>query len=77
VHQIYIPRRMIMIYSAERSRSEYVEQVLADISSYYGYNDFLADKLFQLFPVEEVLVRLSNFTFSELFLPGHRIFRSQ
>ncbi|KAF8517132.1 NOL1/NOP2/sun family-domain-containing protein [Gautieria morchelliformis] len=38
-----------------RSRSEYVEQLLADISSYYGYNDFLADKLFQLFPVEEAI----------------------
>ncbi|KAF8522206.1 NOL1/NOP2/sun family RNA met [Hysterangium stoloniferum] len=38
-----------------RSRTEYVEQILADIASYYGYNDFLAEKLFQLFPVEEAI----------------------
>ncbi|PAV23644.1 NOL1 NOP2 sun family RNA met [Pyrrhoderma noxium] len=39
--------------SKDRSRSEYVEQLLADIASYYGYNDFLTEKLFQLFPVLE------------------------
>ncbi|KAL5533139.1 NOP2 [Sanghuangporus sanghuang] len=39
----------------DRSRSEYVEQLLADIASYYGYNDFLAEKLFQLFPVLEAI----------------------
>ncbi|KAF9005558.1 NOL1/NOP2/sun family-domain-containing protein [Cyathus striatus] len=38
-----------------RSRSEYVEQLLADICEYYGYNSFLAEKLFQLFPVEEAI----------------------
>ncbi|KAJ3822932.1 NOL1/NOP2/sun family RNA met [Lentinula raphanica] len=38
-----------------RSRSEYISQLLADISSYYGYNDFLAEKLFQLFPVAEAI----------------------
>lgn len=37
-----------------RSRSEYVEQLISDIASYYGYNDFLAEKLFHLFPVDEV-----------------------
>ena len=37
-----------------RARSEYVDQLVADIASYYGYNDFLAEKLFQLFPVNEV-----------------------
>lgn len=39
----------------DRSRSEYVEQLLADIASYYGYNDFLVEKLFQLFPVLEAI----------------------
>ena len=37
-----------------RSRSEYIEQLTSDIASYYGYNEFLAEKLFQLFPVPEV-----------------------
>lgn len=37
-----------------RLRSEYVDQLVSDIASYYGYNDFLAEKLFQLFPVSEV-----------------------
>ncbi|KAH7914989.1 NOL1/NOP2/sun family RNA met [Hygrophoropsis aurantiaca] len=38
-----------------RSRSEYVDQLVSDIASYYGYNDFLAEKLFQLFPVAEAI----------------------
>ncbi|KAJ3798718.1 NOL1/NOP2/sun family RNA met [Lentinula aff. detonsa] len=38
-----------------RSRSEYISQLLSDVSSYYGYNDFLAEKLFQLFPVTEAI----------------------
>ncbi|EJF65985.1 NOL1/NOP2/sun family RNA met [Dichomitus squalens LYAD-421 SS1] len=38
-----------------RSRSEYVQQLISDIASYYGYNDFLAEKLFQLFPVAEAI----------------------
>ncbi|KAF7967830.1 hypothetical protein HWV62_32953 [Athelia sp. TMB] len=38
-----------------RSRSEYTDQLIADIASYYGYNDFLAEKLFLLFPVAEAI----------------------
>ncbi|KDQ60725.1 hypothetical protein JAAARDRAFT_124502 [Jaapia argillacea MUCL 33604] len=38
-----------------RSRSEYLEQLIADISNYYGYNEFLAEKLFMLFPVAEAI----------------------
>ncbi|KAJ6596792.1 NOL1/NOP2/sun family RNA met [Mycena vulgaris] len=38
-----------------RSRSDYIEQLVSDVSSYYGYNDFLAEKLFLLFPVAEAL----------------------
>ncbi|KAJ2982126.1 hypothetical protein NUW54_g10789 [Trametes sanguinea] len=42
-------------YAAKgRSRSEYVQTLISDIASYYGYNEFLAEKLFQLFPVAEV-----------------------
>jgi len=37
-----------------RSRTEYIEQLILDIANYYGYNEFLAEKLFQLFPVAEV-----------------------
>lgn len=44
----------------DRSRSEYVSQLISDIASYYGYNEFLAEKLFQLFPVSEVCDLLSS-----------------
>ncbi|EIN07457.1 NOL1/NOP2/sun family RNA met [Punctularia strigosozonata HHB-11173 SS5] len=38
-----------------RARTEYVDQLVSDIASYYGYNDFLAEKLFSLFPVAEAI----------------------
>ena len=38
-----------------RSRGEYIDQLIDDISVYYGYSPFLADKLFQLFPPAEAL----------------------
>ncbi|CAD6888504.1 unnamed protein product [Tilletia caries] len=38
-----------------RSRSEYVEQLLTDICTYYGYNRFLAEKLFDLFSPAEAI----------------------
>ncbi|KAI6103471.1 NOL1/NOP2/sun family-domain-containing protein [Pisolithus sp. B1] len=38
-----------------RSRSEYVAQLISDIGSYYGYNEFLAEKLFHLFSVAEAI----------------------
>jgi 25S rRNA (cytosine2870-C5)-methyltransferase len=41
-------------HSSNRSRSEYIAQLMADIASYYGYNEFLTEKLFQLFPTAEV-----------------------
>ena len=44
---------MLTIYD-HRSRAEHVQQLISDIASYYGYNDYLAEKLFQLFPVAEV-----------------------
>lgn len=52
---------MLTIY-VYRSRAEYIQQLISDIASYYGYNDFLAEKLFQLFPVAEVCTSLSCFT---------------
>ncbi|CAK7264981.1 rRNA (cytosine-C5-)-methyltransferase nop2 [Sporothrix epigloea] len=36
-----------------RSRAEYVSQLIKDICSYYGYSEYLADKLFHLFPPRE------------------------
>jgi hypothetical protein len=52
------------------SRSEYVDQIVADIASYYGYNEFLAEKLFLLFPVNEVSLDGSNRLMLLLNLPS-------
>lgn len=38
-----------------RSRSEYVDQLLDDICNYYGYNRYLAEKLFNLFSPAEAI----------------------
>ncbi|KAK6340973.1 rRNA (cytosine-C5-)-methyltransferase nop2 [Orbilia brochopaga] len=38
-----------------RSRADYTEQIITDISSYYGYNPYLAEKLFHLFSPSESL----------------------
>ena len=40
---------------ALRPRVDYVSQLISDIASYYGYNEFLAEKLFNMFPVGEVV----------------------
>jgi ribosomal RNA methyltransferase Nop2 len=44
------------MWNFDRSRAEYVDQLVSDISNYYGYNEFLAEKLFQLFPIGEVRI---------------------
>ncbi|KAI1506269.1 NOL1/NOP2/sun family-domain-containing protein [Biscogniauxia marginata] len=36
-----------------RSRAEYTSQLLKDIVAYYGYSEYLAEKLFNLFPPRE------------------------
>lgn len=36
-----------------RSRAEYTSQLLKDFCAYYGYSEFLAEKLMNLFPVKE------------------------
>lgn len=38
-----------------RSRSEYTEQLMRDIATYYGYNAFLVEKLFPLFSISEAI----------------------
>jgi hypothetical protein len=47
-------RKLVLTVLVSSSRSEYTDQLVSDVASYYGYNDFLAEKLFQLFPVAEV-----------------------
>ncbi|KAI8098136.1 NOL1/NOP2/sun family-domain-containing protein [Gilbertella persicaria] len=37
------------------SRQDYVDRLIKDIASYYGYSEFLAEKLFNLFPVSEAI----------------------
>lgn len=36
-----------------RSRADYVQQIIKDICSYYGYSSYLAEKLFELFSPSE------------------------
>lgn len=38
-----------------RSRSEYIELLRRDLCTYYSYNDFLMEKLMQIFPLDELL----------------------
>lgn len=38
-----------------RSRSEYIDLLRRDLCTYYSYNDFLMEKLIQLFPLNELL----------------------
>ncbi|EIW85033.1 NOL1/NOP2/sun family RNA met [Coniophora puteana RWD-64-598 SS2] len=52
---VHVLRNFSRRAESGRSRSEYVDQLVADIATYYGYNDFLAQKLFQLFPVAEAI----------------------
>ncbi|RKF54244.1 25S rRNA -methyltransferase nop2 [Erysiphe neolycopersici] len=37
----------------DRSRADYIAQLLEDICSYYGYSPYLGEKLLNLFPVKE------------------------
>ncbi|KAI9299950.1 NOL1/NOP2/sun family-domain-containing protein [Cunninghamella echinulata] len=39
----------------KKSRQDYVDRLLKDITLYYGYSEFLAEKLFNLFPVSEAV----------------------
>lgn len=38
-----------------RSRFEYIELLRRDLCTYYSYNDFLMEKLMQMFPLDELL----------------------
>ncbi|KAI8907672.1 NOL1/NOP2/sun family RNA met [Powellomyces hirtus] len=39
----------------ERSRAEYIDQLIKDLATYYGYNEYLLEKLFHLFPIAEAI----------------------
>lgn len=40
---------------ANRSRSEYMDLLKGDLCTYYSYNNFLMEKLMQIFPLDELL----------------------
>jgi len=56
----YVPAFCTLVLVIERilitlrPRVDYTSQLISDIASYYGYNEFLTEKLFNMFPVGEV-----------------------
>lgn len=56
-----------------RSRSDYVDQLVRDLGEYYGYNEYLAQILFELFPLAEVNDSnyLINSIIISILLPHH------
>lgn len=43
-----------------KSRSDVKSQFISDVCDYYGYNAFLAEKLIDLFPIDEVISFVSE-----------------
>ncbi|KAF2721336.1 NOL1/NOP2/sun family putative RNA met [Polychaeton citri CBS 116435] len=43
------------LHDPERSRADYTQSLLKDVCAYYGYSEFLAEKLYSLFTPQEAL----------------------
>lgn len=47
-----------------RTRQDYLDQLIKDLCAYYSYNEFLMEKLVQLFPheVKRILASMDQYT---------------
>jgi ribosomal RNA methyltransferase Nop2 len=59
-----------------RSRKEYVDLLQQDLCNYYSYNDFLMNKLIDLFPLAEVKILLEKLN-KKIFEIDYRFFGSE
>ena len=56
-----------------KSRSEVMDQFISDVCEYYGYDAYLAEKLIELFPIDEVCTTPCNLLLSsDQFKQGYR-----
>lgn len=46
---------MFQFLLSSRSRSDYIDLLRQDLCTYYSYNDFLMEKLMQVFQLSELL----------------------
>jgi ribosomal RNA methyltransferase Nop2 len=59
-----------------RSRKEYLDLLQQDLCNYYSYNDFLMNKLIDLFPLAEVKILLEKLN-KKIFEIDYRFFGSE
>ncbi|KAJ1920176.1 rRNA (cytosine-C5-)-methyltransferase nop2 [Mycoemilia scoparia] len=52
---VHVLNSFSQLRESNRSRSEYMNQLTRDMAFYYGYSEFLLEKLMQLFPVSEAI----------------------
>ena len=45
---------ILRLFYNYRTRQEYLDQLIRDLCAYYSYNEFLMEKLLQLFPHEVI-----------------------
>lgn len=63
---------VLIVFGWCRSRSDLVEQLVGDVCQYHGYTPYLAEKLFDLFGVDEVRLLRTPSVLLELNLNDHR-----